>query len=243
MTRTPWRGVLSALIPAGRTGMLWNAAVILVALQMTWAASSADPARPPVAPIQNPLHVQLVASDRFGFRDEFLASMGRDVLAILRTVDIDATWSTEEQIEAAAERPWREVDAADSFLVVFTGKPPSAWGMKRRAMGTVVPATHHPRRRIIVFPGRVLQVLDADRPPGRPPADTYHLETARAFARVVVHELVHALAPEHSHAEQGLMRGTLNRRFLLGHELPIDAACRVAISSALRLLRIDAGGS
>ncbi len=68
----PLQGALSALIPAGRTGMLWNAAVILVALQMTWAASSADPARPPVETIHDPLQVQLVASDRFGFRDEFL---------------------------------------------------------------------------------------------------------------------------------------------------------------------------
>ncbi len=223
--------------------MLWNAAVILVALQMTWAVSSADPARPPVAPIHDPLRVQLVVSDRFGFADEFLASVGHDVAAILRTVDIDATWSTEEQVEAEAMHLRQEVGAADSFLVVFTGKPPSAWGVKRRAMGIVVPAAHHLRRRVIVFPGRVLRVLDADRPPGMPPADTYNLEIARAFARVVVHELVHALAPEHSHAEQGLMRGTLNRRFLLGHELPIDAACRVAISSALQLLRVNAGGS
>ncbi len=222
--------------------MLWNAAVILVALQMTWAASSADPTRPPVETIHDPLQVQLVASDRFGFRDEFLASVGGDVLAILRTIDIDATWSTEEQVEAEAMHPRREVGSADSFPVVFTEKPPSAWGVKRRAMGIVVPAAH-PRRRVIVFPNRVLRVLDVDRPAELPPAATYNPATARAFARVVVHELVHALAPEHSHAEQGLMRGTLNRRFLLGHELPIDAACRVAISSALQLLRVDAGGS
>jgi len=222
--------------------MLWNAAAILFAVQITWAAPFADPHGPRVAPLRDPPPVELVASDRFGFRDEFLASVGSEVLAILRTVGIDATWLTEQQREAEAMSPRRQV-VADSFLVVFTGKPPLVWGVKRRAMGTVVPAAHHPRRRVIVFPARVLRVPDADRPAGRPPADTYHLETARALARVVVHELIHALAPQHSHAEHGLMRGTLNRRLLLGDELPIDAACRVAISSALHLLSVDAGGS
>lgn len=220
--------------------MVWDAAVILVTLQLTWAAPSGGLARPPLAPPHDPLPVHLVVSDRFGFRDEFLTSVGRDVLAILRTVGIDATWSTEEQVAAEAVHPRREVGVADSFLFVFTDTPPSAWGVKRGAMGMVVPTTH-PRRRVIVFPRRVLRVLDEERPAGRRPADTYRLETSRAFARVVVHELIHALAPEHSHAEQGLMRGTLSRRFLFGRELPIDPACQVALSSALRLLHIDAG--
>ncbi len=100
-------------------------------------------------------------------------------------------------------------------------------------MGIVV-SEPRPRRHVIIFPERVLRVLDADRHAGRPLAARRSQQIARAFARVVVHELVHAIAPEHSHAKQGLMRGTLNRQLLLSRELPVNPACHAAIVGALQ---------
>ena len=179
--------------------------------------------------------MHVVVSDRFGFSPDFLAAIGDDALAILRAASIDATWSPEEQVHAeAGDHQW-QVNGAGSFLVLFSGKAPSAWGVKRRAMGIVV-AEPHPRRHVIVFPLRVLRVLNVNQQAGRPPAARYNRPTARAFARVVVHELVHAIVPGHSHSERGLMRGTLNRQVLLRQELPIDPGYHVAIATALQSL-------
>ncbi len=96
----------------------------------------------------------------------------------------------------------------------------------------MVPGSRPPR--VIVFPGRVFRVIDAYRDLGGPRAVRYNRATARALARVVVHELGHAIAPEQPHAEEGVMRGTLSRRFLEARELRIDAASRAAIIRALR---------
>ncbi len=107
--------------------MLWNAAVKLLALQIA-AAPVVGAAGLPAAAIHDPLPVNLVVSDRFGFREDFLAAISNDVLEILRSVGIEATWSPEEPVNAeAGSHRWKLNDAA-SFLVVFSGKSPSAWG-------------------------------------------------------------------------------------------------------------------
>ena len=109
------------------------------------------------------------------------------------------------------------------------------WNVKDRAMGVVVPSAPA-RRTVIVFPTRVLTVLGVERPPGAPGLGIRTTLEARALARVIVHELVHALAPEHPHAEDGLMLGTLNRRLLQRGELRLDRACEEALLSGLRRL-------
>jgi hypothetical protein len=52
------------------------------------------------------------------------------------------------------------------------------------------------------------------------------VELSRALARVVAHEVVHALAPERGHAEWGLMAATLNREALLADEVALDGMSR-----------------
>ena len=99
-------------------------------------------------------------------------------------------------------------------------------------MGIVVPGAG-PRRRIIIFPTRVLRVLGEEHRGGWPTTTRHTRRVARAFSRVIAHELIHALTSGLSHSRHGLMRGRLNRDSLFADRLPIDAASRSAVESAL----------
>jgi hypothetical protein len=59
------------------------------------------------------------------------------------------------------------------------------------------------------------------------------VELSRALARVVAHEVVHALAPERGHAEWGLMAATLNREALLADAVVLDGMSRDRAGAAL----------
>jgi len=200
-----------------------------------------SPTRGKPGPTVDPKPLHLVVSDRYGFDAAFTDLVGGEVLGILGGMGVGATWSLEELPVGDGDAPRPAGAGAESFFVLLSGASPAAWGVKDRAMGTVVPNENR-RRRLLVFPTRVLRVLGLDRRSGRPPLAFHNLETARALARVVVHELIHALSPDHSHAAGGLMRGTLNRKFLLRPDLPIDSECRAALQSALPLLLAEPEG-
>lgn len=69
-------------------------------------------------------------------------------------------------------------------------------------------------------------------PPSLPrPADSRRV--AIALGRVVVHELVHAVAPAVPHG-RGLMSTCLTRKQLTAFSLPMDAGIAVAVQAALR---------
>lgn len=211
--------------------MLSKAAVKLIVLHIGFVGSAAGVLRLPATESPAPWPVRLVISDRFGLPGSFLATIRGDVQSILRAVDIEVTWSSGEP--ADENNRSRDQRVSGSFLVVLAGKSPSDWGVTDEAMGAVASAVHL-LPYVIVFPERVLQVMEPHRQADRPPK--YNRTMARAFAKVVVHELVHAIAPEHSHSVRGLMRSTLDRAFLLDPELQIDAGCRAAIVGALQAL-------
>ncbi len=50
-------------------------------------------------------------------------------------------------------------------------------------------------------------------------------ELGLALARVVAHEVVHAVAPDAPHTSGGLMHHSMDRTFLLGMRAPIDPDC------------------
>jgi hypothetical protein len=72
---------------------------------------------------------------------------------------------------------------------------------------------------IFIFYSGVLRTLGHGER-GRSPRQI--AELSRALARIVAHELVHALAPERGHAESGLMSKTLTRAELLKEGIDLD---------------------
>jgi hypothetical protein len=56
---------------------------------------------------------------------------------------------------------------------------------------------------------------------------------ARAVARVLAHELVHAAAPELPHAETGLLKAHLTRRALMESNLSLDETAATALRAGI----------
>lgn len=59
-------------------------------------------------------------------------------------------------------------------------------------------------------------------------------ELSRALARVVAHEVVHALAPERGHTGAGLMAGKLTRGQLLADSIVLDGPSLESATAALK---------
>lgn len=59
-------------------------------------------------------------------------------------------------------------------------------------------------------------------------------ELSRALARVVAHEVVHALAPERGHTESGLMSEKLTREELLAETIDLDGPSLESATAALK---------
>jgi hypothetical protein len=87
---------------------------------------------------------------------------------------------------------------------------------------------------VYVFYHRMARVLGvaSDRDGMMEPSDRKRL--AKALGRVVVHELVHRVAPDLPHAGSGLMRGDLGRSDLNRSRLSLDDGSKSAVLAALR---------
>jgi hypothetical protein len=70
------------------------------------------------------------------------------------------------------------------------------------------------------------------------PSDRKRL--AKALGRVVVHELVHRVAPDLPHADSGVMQADLGGSDLMRGRLPLDDGSRSAVLAALREARLVA---
>ena len=58
-------------------------------------------------------------------------------------------------------------------------------------------------------------------------------ELVTALARIIAHEVVHVVAPDHPHATSGLMVAQLRRRSLVRRNARVDPACALAYREAL----------
>jgi len=90
---------------------------------------------------------------------------------------------------------------------------------------------------VYVFYHRVARVLGVayERDGMMQPSDRKRL--AKALGRVVVHELVHRVAPHLPHADSGVMQGDLGRSYLTRKHLSLDDGSRSGVLAALREAR------
>ena len=59
-------------------------------------------------------------------------------------------------------------------------------------------------------------------------------ELSRALARIVAHEVVHALAPARGHADSGLMTERLTRNLLLADRIELDESSLALVVAAMQ---------
>jgi len=100
-----------------------------------------------------------------------------------------------------------------------------------RVLGLVV-RHQEPSRAVWAFLENVRWTLGLDRKGDFAPG-ARDRALGLALARVVAHEVIHAMAPEEPHAKAGLMSHSMNRAFLLGDNAPLDARCGRAFLSGL----------
>jgi hypothetical protein len=112
---------------------------------------------------------------------------------------------------------------AGNIQVVLVKTEPSAWGLPPEALGAVM-SRSRPQTKIYVFFSTVARMLGY-RPEAlrrRWPSAREERDLSRAFARVIFHELVHAVLPSRPHAEGGLTGRKVDRAALVASRIEVD---------------------
>jgi len=118
--------------------------------------------------------------------------------------------------------------------VVLVRSEPAEWGLPPNTMGAVL-SQSGPQTQVYVFFSSVARVLGY-RPEvlrKRWPTSREERDLNRAFARVIAHEVMHAVLPSRPHAEEGLTRWKLDRSALLASRMEIDPILAGELRSAL----------
>jgi hypothetical protein len=121
----------------------------------------------------------------------------------------------------------------DAIQIILSKSRPERWGLPPNIMGEVVPTGERSRKLVFVFPAEVARLVGLPAPLNLPYRATESRRLARALGRVIAHELVHAIAPDHTHATDGIMLGRHGTATLLDPELKIDASCKAAFKAGL----------
>lgn len=171
--------------------------------------------------------LELVLFDRTRLSQDVRYRLEQETAAILSELGAEAVW-----LEPVPDR--RLWAPGTEIQILLSSSRPQVWGYEATVMGGVLPTHQQPRRQIVVFPARVAEVLRRpgryrDRSSGSP-------RLAVGLGRVIAHEIVHAVAPEHSHASKGIMRGRHDSASLLEPETSMDSFCAAALLDGLRTM-------
>jgi hypothetical protein len=178
----------------------------------------ADPALAETGP-----HVTLTWFDVEGRLDSRFSDVTRAVSAIFRDAGVRVAW---EHGEAGVMSAASGASGGPKLPVVIMSRPPAS--LDPTVLGLV------PRsgaRGIWVFVDNVRRTLGQS--PERPLAGYELAAASEGVARVVAHELVHALAPQEPHARDGLMRSCFTHADLQGPRPRLRAEYADAVRAAL----------
>lgn len=146
-----------------------------------------------------------------------------EVVSVFRELGVAVTW------REGRESP---VTEGPDLQVIVLPSDRSGGRLSANTMGAVRRAEDAPRalwvflpavRAALGLPARADSLLSA--------ADGAAL--ARALARVIAHETIHAVAPDHPHSRHGLMASRMDRSELLSTRVRIDEASRSALFTGL----------
>jgi hypothetical protein len=153
-------------------------------------------------------------------------ALGREVAATFRDIGVEVAWKPGGPGRSCAEGPVRELP------VILLPSDPQRGNEGAHVMGLVI-RDQRPTRAVWVFLSSVRWTL-GDPAPERPLNARQEREVALALARVVAHEVVHAIAPDEPHSRGGLMNHSLNRAFLLGPRSQLTGPCARAFLDQLQ---------
>jgi hypothetical protein len=198
----------------------------------------ARPAPPPMhpaadSPVWSGPRVSLLWFDPRESLPGGFETVRKEVARIFRDIGVDVRWTV-----GGLGTVYGAADVPEVPVILLPDEPaPSPDG--QRIMGLVM-KKQEPGRAVWVFLKSVRWTLGHDLHQRTPRSDgdgkgEGH-ELALAVARVVAHEVVHAIAPDEPHARGGLMSHSLNRGTLLGQRIRIDARGAAAFLTRLAAL-------
>ena len=199
--------------------LLWESASTPRAHAATPAFSlPADSGAPPVA--------HLVWLDPSGISEGTAATAKPEVVNLMRGLGVKVIWRRGDPHELA--RP-------GELRVILLNRPGT------RDKGTSVlgatPAQTDGEPHVWVHVPSVAQALGIERLDGEATLDPRSAHSLGiGLARVIAHEVVHAIAPELPHGK-GLMSARLDRRMLTASTIPVDPEVGLALRAALSTAR------
>jgi hypothetical protein len=177
------------------------------------APSSTLPSLPEAT---SPEGLRLFWFDPTGLAPSVFEPTSREVSRIFRDVGVSLRW----------ERGGSDTNLGEGPLdipVILLATDPMVGRASRRVMGLVPRGSDGPRA-VWVFLSSVRWTLGHD-PRSSRLSSRQADELGLALARVVAHEVVHAVAPDEPHTNSGLMHHSMDRSFLLGMKAPIGPDC------------------
>lgn len=153
----------------------------------------------------------------------------QEVARIFRDIGVDVRWTVGGlgTVYGAADVP--------ELPVILLPDDPAPSRARRHIMGLVLKSPE-PSRAIWVFLKNVRWTLGHDTRRPTPRTEGEAQDLALALARVVAHEVVHAIAPDEPHSRGGLMSHSLSRGYLLGRRIPFDSKCAASFLARLAAL-------
>jgi hypothetical protein len=205
--------------------MLQITPCLLFALALTGKPEAVRQISPPPWPPR----LTLAWMDHYGLLRFGFQSMADEVKEIFRAVGVEVVFKKGVLSEDNA-----------SLEIVISVRPfaPVGWNLGEHVMGAV-PMGEQPkgvrRRRVVyIFLSNVIKTLALEHKPTRLPTATETGVLAQALARIVSHEVVHAIAPDAPHSYSGLMQLQLTRKDLLKPHLRLSSRSAKAFHSGLQ---------
>ncbi len=174
------------------------------------------------------LLLDLALFDGFGLSATAETAMLRETEQIFASIGVDVNWLDR------AEDPSTPGAAPVEVKVILSSSLPASWNLKERALGVVLGPQWDT---VFIFPRRVAWALGLGDRADRRALVARNPQVGQALGRVIVHEVIHAIAPAHLHAEVGIMRGHQNRHSLIVEEARLDGRCATAFRQGIGSLR------
>jgi hypothetical protein len=159
-------------------------------------------------------------------------SIAREVQSIFGQVGIEVHWKWDDEPVNPRSSEWN---------IVLTPSDPSGpgWELEGHPMGLFV-HENGTGPSVYIFFSNVMRALAIYPQANRLLSPPELRDLSRALARVIAHEVVHAVAPSLPHTNAGLMSESLNASFLLKRKAALDERIGTTLVRALRVMNVSA---
>jgi len=204
----------------------------LLALLATVAATPSKAVTSTSAATADAVSIELAIFDRLELSRPMRERVVAEADAILFELGARPVWQN-------GSPQFKIFTPGNEIQIILSKSRPERWGLPANTMGAVVPTAERSRRLVFVFAAEVARGVGLPTPSELPDRAGDERRLAMALGRVIAHELVHAIAPEHPHADDGIMLGRHPASSLLDPDLRVDSSCAAAFRAELGRLNSE----